>query len=120
LGKVQLSKEGASRESHLSVKLVFIVLRVRLLEMMCIVSSNNVLRSLGIKYFGRWFYSAMHVLIKMKWIVGNYILGEYLLEYDSQYDFDNGILVQYSTFLLNYILARVMGNWVYSLANKAI
>lgn len=85
---------------------------VIILEMVCISCLGIVLR---FKCFGRWLYSALHILVWIKWGVGSYLLGEYPPEYDSQISFDNGILVYSSAFLLNSILAGVRVDWHYSL-----
>jgi len=96
------------------------------LEMVCILSGSMLLAILGPKCFGRWLYSALQILVWVKWGIGSYLLGEYPPEYDSEskeengitvyyssFLYDNGILVYSSAFLLNAILAGVRAHWQY-------
>lgn len=101
------SKNFLSRRSGM-------VLVVIILEVTGMVAASVVMGTLGIKVFGKWLYSALHVLVWVKWVVGSYLLGEYPPEYESEIDYDNGILVYSSIFLLNAVLAGVRGSWKYS------
>lgn len=66
---------------------------------------------------GRWVYSALQLLVWVKWAIGSYLLGVYSPDYDPGYRgeqskwVDNGTLVYSSAFLLNAVLAGVRGDW---------
>lgn len=68
----------------------------------------------GVNGSDKWFYS-LYILVWIKWAVGSFLLGEYPPEYDSEFDYGNGILVYSSAFLLNSALAGARSNWQYSL-----
>jgi hypothetical protein len=55
---------------------------VMILEMACIISGSAILATLGIKGFGRWTYSAIQLLVWVKWGLGSSLLGVY--SYDRQ------------------------------------
>jgi hypothetical protein len=96
------------------------------LEMLCIVSGSAVLRTLGVKGFGKWVYNAMQILVWVKWGIVSYIMDKFLNELHSKecgwcidgnilgysscrwssYRLENGILVYSSMFFLNAILVR--------------
>jgi hypothetical protein len=104
-------------------RLILLVMIV--LEMLCIVSGNTVLRTLGVKGFGKWVYSAMQILVWVKWGIGSYLMDKFLNELHStecgrhtdgnilgysshrwsNYRLESGILVYSSAFFLNAILA---------------
>lgn len=109
-----------------------IVCAMIVLEIACIALCSTLARVWGIKGFDRWrwIYSALQVLVWVKWAAGSYLLGERLSKYDSgpimtetlaasrakQWT-DNGILVYSSAFLLNAFLAGVRGKWDYTSKN---
>lgn len=101
----------SSRSKNFISRSVVMVLVVIILE----IAGTVVMGTLGIKVFGKWLYSALHVLVWVKWGVGSYLLGEYPPEYESEIDYDNGILVYSSLFLLNSVLAGVRVSWKYPL-----
>jgi len=101
---------------------------VIVLEIGCIATGSAILGILGTKGFGRWVYSALQVLVWVKWGIGCYVLGEYSPEYvhrpsrtitmDSGHKIlahssgrwtDHGILVYSSAFLFNAVLSAVRG-----------
>jgi hypothetical protein len=94
---------------------------VMILEMVCIISGSAILATLGIKGFGRWTYSAIQLLVWVKWGLGSYLLRVY--SYDdyttrlAPWAFDvsagHGLMCA-SAFLLNAILVGVRGQWKYS------
>jgi len=94
-----------------------ILVVVMILEMMCILSGPAVAGTLGIKGIGRWVYSALQILVWVKWGVGCYLLGEYSPEhvqtnadaYDNGGWVDVGAMVYSSSFMLNAVLAGVRG-----------
>lgn len=118
-----------------------IVCAMIVLETICIALCSTIARFWGIKGFGRWIYSALQILVWVKWAAGSYLLGERLSNSDSGpimttvYESkekldeskekldkskeklhkwtDNGILVYSSAFLLNAFLAGVRGKWKY-------
>lgn len=94
----------------------FMVWVVVFLEIICLVASFIIMGILGIKGFGKWFQSALHILVWVKWMVGSYLLGEYPPEYESEFHYGNGILVYSSVFLLSSVLAGIRGDWHYSLS----
>lgn len=106
--KNPLSSSSNNSTSRSSVVMVLVVI---ILE----IAGSVVMGTLGIKVFGKWLYSALHVLVWVKWGVGSYLLGEYPPEYESEIDYDNGILVYSSLFLLNSVLAGVRVSWKYPL-----
>ena len=94
------------------------------LEMICILCGSLLLGIVGPKYFDRWVYGALRVLVWVKWVTRGYLLGDYLVEIDSQsrdengillyfyvFNYYNGILVYFSAFWLNTIFAGVWGKW---------
>jgi hypothetical protein len=126
--RAQSDSRGLTDRERLML-LVMIVL-----EMSCIVSGSAVLRTLGVKGFGKWVYSAMQILVWVKWGIGSYLMDKFLNELHStecgrrtdgnilgyssrrwsSYRLESGILVYSSAFLLNAILAAVRAKWTYS------
>lgn len=105
-----------------------IVLEIACIALLC----STLARVWGIKGFHRWrwIYSALQVLVWVKWAAGSYLLGEHLSKYDCgpimterlaasrpKKWTDNGILVYSSAFLLNAFLAGVRGKWDYNAKN---
>lgn len=113
------------RRETVSKNRVIIVCAMIVLEIECIAVCSTIARVWGIKGFGRWIYSALQVLIWVKWAAGSYLLGERLSNSDSGPIMttvdkekhhkwtDSGILVYSSAFLLNAFLAGVRGKWKY-------
>lgn len=105
---------------HYSKNLDKLLLMVMILEIVCMIVGTAVLVTLGIKGFGKWTYSAIQVLVWVKWALGAYSLGTYSFDKDealATWAFDvsagHGLMCA-SAFLLNAVLAGVRGKWKYS------
>jgi hypothetical protein len=107
------NKDERPSKKFFSTSMVWVVV---FLEIICLVASPIIMGILGIKGFGKWFQSALHILVWVKWMVGSYLLGEYPPEYESEFHYGNGILVYSSVFLLSSVLAGIRGDWHYSLS----
>jgi hypothetical protein len=94
-----------------SLKPVYAVI---VLEIMCIASGSIAAGVLGKRPFKKWVYSALQVLVWVKWGIGSYLLGEIHSNSNSEYNWKGGILVYSSAFFLNFILAAVRCKWKYS------
>lgn len=114
--------EAIQEEGHIHYgkkfdKFLFLVM---ILEIVCMIVGSEVVGTLGIKGFGKWTYSAIQVLVWVKWAFGSYFLGSYSYEKNkalAAWAFDvsagHGLMCA-SAFLLNAILAGVRGQWKYA------
>lgn len=128
-----LKKRGREPDSKNPVRFI-IVCAMIVLEIACgALLCSTLTRVWGRKGFDRWrwIYSALQVLVWVKWAAGSYLLGERLSKYDcgpimterlaasrGEKWTDNGILVYSSAFLLNAFLAGVRGKWDYTSNNN--
>lgn len=67
----------AINEDHDTEKLEIILLLVMILEIVCMIVGSAVVGTLGIKGFGKWTYSAIQVLVWVKWGFGSYSLRKF-------------------------------------------
>lgn len=82
-------------------------------ETMCLVSFFIVLQILGAEGFGNWLYSAVQILVFLKWMAGCYILdGETWRQFHGWTSPSTRDFLPYSSaFLLNGALAGVRATW---------
>lgn len=121
--QLYLYHNRAIDEQHSDAKLYTILLLVVILEIVCMIVGSAVVGTLGTKGFGKWTYSAIQVLVWVKWGFGSYFLGPYSYENEdysrpvAPWAFDvsagHGLMCA-SAFLLNAVLAGVRGQWKYS------
>lgn len=87
------------------------VLLAILLEIACIVVGSVVARLMGIKVFGKWVYSALQVLVWVKWAIGGDILEKYSQASSGDKPHEWKAFVFSTAFLLNAALAGARSKW---------